>query len=197
MALSDILEAMEAEADAELAQIARQEREGVAQIRESAGREIEALNEYRRQAGLAPLQRARARRLNRARQAAQAAAGRARDGLLREAFTVARSWLAELRANATYPAILRALALEALAQIEGDAVLHGDPRDEALLRVVGAGRLRLDLTTLGGVEAHSPDGRIIVDNTLEARLSKSEPLLRHEIMQIFQIADSALVQSEI
>jgi vacuolar-type H+-ATPase subunit E/Vma4 len=184
MALIDILAAIEAEAGAELAQIARQAQEDVAQIRASARTEIDALSANRRQASLAPLARERARRLNRARLSAQRAAGRAREDLFREALDQAKSRLAELRASAAYPGILERLTREALAQLEGDAILRGDPRDADLLRAIGVDcPLLLDLSTLGGVEARSADGRIVVDNTLEARLLQSEPLLRQELSQ--------------
>ena len=78
MALSDILDAMDAEAGAELAQIARREQETVAQLRAAACAQVEAMRIEHRQAAIAPMRRERARRLNRARLSAQRAASRAR-----------------------------------------------------------------------------------------------------------------------
>ena len=184
MALSDILEAMEAEAGKELAQIAQHEREGVLQIRAAAHEQIQAANATGRQAARALMQRERARRFNRARLAAQRAASRARADLFQEALAIAKARLAELRTCRAYPEILQALVSEALAQIEGDAVVRGDQRDANLLEVMCAGhQVQSDLNTLGGIEVRSADWFIVVDNTLEARLAKAEPLLRHKFTQ--------------
>ena len=183
MALSDILAAMEAEADAEVRRVADQEAGSVAEMRAATERDVAEIRARKRREVELPLRRERARRLNRALLAAQRAASRAREDLFQQALAEARSRLGQLRVGANYAYILRALASEALAQAGPDAVLRADPRDEQLIREMFPGRaVRFDLPTPGGVEAHAAGGRIVVVNTLEARLEKAESRLRQAIM---------------
>ena len=186
MALNDILAAMEAEVAAEIQQMAAQAAEVAEQSRLAAEADACAIMERHNRAALIPLERERARRLNRARLAALAATSRVHEQLLADALAGARMRLGALRDTPEYPAILRALAEEALAGVEGDAFLHADPRDARLLRELFPGlQVDGDMETLGGVEAHSLDGRIVVINTLEARLEQARPLLWRVVAPLF------------
>ncbi len=184
MALPDILAALEAEGDAAVRRIAEQSQDSIAQIRRAAEQEAAAIRERRCQDAESALAQERARRVNRARLAALRAASQARETLFRQALERARARLAALRADPAYPALLAALADEALAQIEGEAVLHADPRDECAMHARFPGVcVAYDLVTWGGVEARTLDGCITVTNTLEARLEQAEGLLRQRVME--------------
>jgi vacuolar-type H+-ATPase subunit E/Vma4 len=189
MALSDILAAMKAEVEAQIQGIAAQTRADVAQVRRAAEEETQAIRERHRQEMLAVLQHERARRLNRARLGAVRAVSAARENLFAESLAAARGRLSEIRAQPDYASLLRGLADEALAHIVGEAVLHADPRDEQILRAqFPDARLAFDLQTWGGVEARTSDERIVVVNTLEARLERADELLRQEVMPLFSAA---------
>ncbi len=186
MPLAEILKAIDAAGDAAEARIAAEAAANVAAIHADAERECAAIRERHHREMLLPLQHERARRLNRARIAAARAESRAQEELFAEALAGAQGQLAHLRGEAGYESVLAALVREALDQIGRDAVLRGDPRDEAPLRRLAPDTpIVLDLTTWGGVEARSPDGRIAVINTLEARLAQAQPILRAETMPLF------------
>jgi vacuolar-type H+-ATPase subunit E/Vma4 len=187
MALTHILAAIEAQVDAEIRQIEQRTAAATAQIRAAAADEAHAIGERYRRDVLAQLEHERARRLNRARLAALRATSRAREQLFADALAAARALLARARAGDGYAATLRALAEEALAQIDGEALLRADPRDEALLRALfPQARIAGDLETWGGVEARTLDGRIVVVNTLEARLEQAQDMLRPIVMPLLE-----------
>ncbi|MFN8472550.1 MAG: V-type ATP synthase subunit E family protein [Anaerolineae bacterium] len=186
MPLTDILKAIDAAGEAEVSRIAAEAAASVAAVRADTERECAAIRERHHREMLLPLQHEQARRLNRARIAAARAVSRAQEQLFGEAIAAAQARLAGLRGDPGYETVLAALVREALGEVGRDAVLRGDPRDELLLRQLAPGMsLTLDLTTWGGVEARSPDGRIAVINALEARLAQAQPILRAQTMPLF------------
>lgn len=187
MPLADILKAMDADADAQADRIQAQNRTVLAQIREDAERDAQAIRERHLREMVIPAQHTSARRLNRARLAALRSTNEAREQLLAEALAGARARLAELRASAEYAGILQALLREALSQLEGDVVVHADPRDETLVHALALdAECVFDLHTDGGVEAHTRDRRVRVVNTLEARLEQAQASLRQRVMPLFE-----------
>ncbi len=189
MALEDILHAMEAEVEAEIKRLEEQSAASVLEIRSAAENDAHVIRERHHREILVPLQQERARRLNRARLAALRATSRARERLFVQALACTRERLAGLRADPAYPALLLALLEEALAQIDGEALVRADPRDTAVLRSLRGRfpetRFEFDLQTCGGVEARTTDGRIRVLNTVEARLEQAEVSLRQKVMPLF------------
>jgi vacuolar-type H+-ATPase subunit E/Vma4 len=186
MALIATLAAMEATAAQEIAQILAQSRAEAAQIRAAAADAAQAARARQHRAGLEPLARERARRINQARRDALIVTGQARETLFVEALARAQERLLALRDDPSYPTVLLALAREALAQFDGPVTLRADPRDAELVRtLVVEGSIRFDLETWGGVEVHTVDGRISVLNTLEARLAQGRELFRQAVMALF------------
>jgi vacuolar-type H+-ATPase subunit E/Vma4 len=118
-------------------------------------------------------------------EAAQAM-GEVRRRIVESTLIEVRCRFAAVRADDGYAATLRRLAEEALQHISaaeddgGSPVLDSDPRDESLLRqMLPAGvSIHPSIESWGGVVAHSADGNITVDNTLEARLERAMPFLR-------------------
>jgi len=187
MALSDILAAMDAEAAAQVEAISASSRADGLSARRTAEADVEALRERSQQEMQTLVQQERARRLNRARLNAIRSLSHARESLFAEALATARNRLGGLRSDARYADLLYALAREALADMEGEVVLHADPRDEVLLRKrFPEVRIAFDLEIWGGFEARTPDERIVVVNTLEARLEKAEGWLRQQVMPLFE-----------
>jgi vacuolar-type H+-ATPase subunit E/Vma4 len=187
MALADILAAMEAQVDAEIHQIEEQTAATIAQIRAAAENEARLRRERHHRAVLVQIENERAQRLNRARLAALRATSRAREQFFVDALARAQALLAGARNDPCYPAVLRALAEEALGQLDGEARLRADPRDEPLLHALFPQvQIAADLETWGGVEARTLDGRIVVVDTLEARLDQAQDMLRQALMPLVE-----------
>lgn len=178
MALADLLQAIEREADEELAQLERESEAEAERIRERARAEASAL-EAELASAAEPVARAEAERLPAlARVEAAATLRNAREEALAPVLDAVRARLARAREDARYPELLRALLAESHAALPEAVVVRVDARDEALARQV-AGSLRVEpvLQSWGGVELVSEDGRA-VRNTLERRLENAAPLLR-------------------
>lgn len=186
MALADILAAMDAEAESELRRIETAAAIKVAEIAADTQLKIAELCNSHSNDGRARLLKERARRINQARLEQIRTVSEAGERLFHKALARARARLAGLRAQADYHSILCALATEALSQIDGTAIIHADASDEAIMRAhFGDRQLVFDLHTWGGVEVRTTDERIIVLNTLEARLEQAAVRLRETLMPLF------------
>jgi vacuolar-type H+-ATPase subunit E/Vma4 len=125
--------------------------------------------------------------------------GDVREDLVDTAITRAREHLASIRADSSYPAVLRRLTEEALAELasDGKARLLADPRDRTLLKNT-LNDLRLDLPVSyelncwGGLIARSEDGRVVVINLFESRLEHATTFLRSHLAALFEEEQSAV-----
>ena len=187
MPLADLLQAIQADADEEAARLARTAATEADLLLEQARVAARAL-----QVELAAAPEAAARRSAElatalARLAAAAAVRQEREDGFAVVLDGVRTELAALRDSDRYPKLMRELVAESRAALPEASVLCIDPRDADLARLL-AGELRLEavLTTWGGVELVSDDGRR-VRNTLEERLANAKPALRlrfaHRIAQ--------------
>jgi vacuolar-type H+-ATPase subunit E/Vma4 len=187
LAVADIRGALEAAAAAQSARIEAEAARAADQILGAAEDDARAIRERHMHDIELPLQQDRARRLNGARMAALMAISQARERLFAGALQRAHEQLAGLRADPRYPAILRALAEEACAQVGGECVLHADARDAPQLRALLPDlRIECDLECWGGAAAATPDRRVEVINTLEARLEQAQQAFRPAVMQLFE-----------
>lgn len=197
MSLEAILAAIEASGEAEITQMRTQAESRAQQVLAEAERKAATIREDARQAALVPIAGERAQRLHRAKLEALQTTGEVRDGFVNATLSEARQHLANFRTDSRYPIVLRRLIEEALSALGteeagGDRpVLEVDLRDERPLgRILDS--LGLDLSILpslgcwGGVVARSGDGRIVVTDTLEARLERAGPLLRRELAALFE-----------
>ena len=113
-----------------------------------------------------------------------------KQGISLQALQEARDRVLAARSSPAYPRILRRLAEEALGLAGGsDLVLHVDPRDKILLEKILRDLQRnsevvADLESAGGLTIASRDGRFLVTNTLESRLSRARELLKGEVFTI-------------
>ena len=182
MPLTDLLQAIQAEADDEIAADLRALRaEADATVAEASIRahalerelELRATAESRVDAG---------RRIAAARLAAVRQVRLARE----EAYLALRADLAEelrsARHSPAYPRLLGELIQGAIAALPGTVLIRVDPRDAITAQVLLASTvppvtLEASLSTWGGIHAVDPDGRTVI-NTLEQRLVDAEPCLR-------------------
>ncbi len=197
MSLEVILASIESSGAAESARL-RGETESKAQrILEAAERKAENAREEARRAALWPAAAERARRLHQAKLEALRTVGEVRQRLLETMLLGTRRRLTDLRADPDYALILRGLIAEAVATL-GEAELRGgraaleiDPRDERHIRPI-LDELGINLQVVaslqswGGVVVTSGDGRIVVNNTLEARLERAMPFLRQDLVAFIE-----------
>jgi V/A-type H+-transporting ATPase subunit E len=195
MALTDLLTALEADADTETERLRAETDAEARRIVASARSEARA---YELQAGKTAEEEL-AYELERRRSEARLAAA----SLLRDAYdscvatleSALRDRLGELRDTDAYPGVLRRLIEEGLAAVPAAGALRVDPRDlrlaQGIVDELGARlELRPELDTLGGVEVAGDDGRT-ARNTLEERLRNAEPELRLLVSELLHPATAA------
>ncbi|MCC6189777.1 MAG: hypothetical protein IT318_12150 [Anaerolineales bacterium] len=204
MSLEAILAAIETAGAAQVAQV---QSDLAAQLRQLEA-ETAAGEAARRAAASgaaqAPIGEERAQLLHAARLAGLSLAGQARQRLVEAALGETRQRLAELRQQPGYARLLRHLIDDALAALGPEELATAAPkilvdaRDEALAQTsldangtVPRAILEPSLDSWGGVSVRSGDGRIVIDNRLEARLERATPYLRRALAAAFERAASA------
>jgi len=196
MSVQIILEKVRAFGDAQIQEIDRNARAQASGILVQARMEAEQIEETARLDASAPAIAERARILHRARLSALRAVGDVREELVDTAITRTRECLATIRADPSYPAVLRRLTEEALTELSsegaGKAQFLADPRDRSLLKNILDDHLRLDLPVgcelncWGGLIAKSQDGRVVVINTFESRLERATAFLRSRLAALLE-----------
>jgi V/A-type H+-transporting ATPase subunit E len=199
MSLDAILEAITASGQAQITEIADQAERQAADILDKARQEAQPLSEAAYQAALEPAAKERARIIHQARLEALRLTGETRETLTDAALDRTRGRLASLRSDASYPQVLKHLTQQALTELTGSEASHSltyprleaDPRDEELLEsildAIGLDLpVRYNLHCWGGVVAKSEDERVVVINTLEARLERATPYLRRYLAASFE-----------
>ena len=190
MPLADLLKAIDVEADEEITRLDLESRVEAEQMLERARLEARALERELASASERPAL-AEAERLRAlARLDAAATLRSAREEAFAAAHAAVTHQLSEMRGSDRYPDLLRALFDESRAALPTAVRLRVDPRDLELARKL-AGSLRIEtvLTTWGGIELASEDGRA-VRNTLEHRLENAEQVLRQRFASIPALAQA-------
>lgn len=201
MSLEVILAAIEAAGQAELTRRQADLDTQVAQIAAEAESAASAHQAEAARLALAPAGRERARLLHNARLESLRLMGQTRQALVAAALAGTQQQLSGMRQLPGYPDLLRRLMIEALAALgPEEAAGHPphvcvDARDEAAawdcLSANGSlaqATLETSLDCWGGVIVRSGDGRIVIDNRLEARLERATPMLRRVLAAEFERA---------
>jgi len=197
MGLEAILEAIRVSGEAEIDEIEERASRQAHQARVNARLEADRLEAEAYAAAIAPAVMERARILHRARLEALQITGSALEMLVDAAIDQTHGHLAGLRTDKAYADVLRRLTQEALAELEetlgsvSDVRLEADPRDQAFLEhILSCLGLEVEvsyrLKCWGGLIARSRDGRVVVINTLEARLERATPYLRRYLAALFE-----------
>jgi V/A-type H+/Na+-transporting ATPase subunit E len=183
MALTDLLQAIESEADADRARAADEAAAAAAAVVEDARRDAGALEAELTDAGAAEGRRAAEHERALARLDAAATIRSAREAAFVSLLSGIRAELAAVRETSAYPKLFHALVAESRAALPDARELHVDPLDADLAGTVAPDlRIEPTLDTWGGVELASDDGRTIRD-TLEERLANAELVLRQRLAQ--------------
>jgi vacuolar-type H+-ATPase subunit E/Vma4 len=195
MSLHVILEAIRASGEAKVREI---ESRAYAQMHEmiaNARLEAERMQEQACASSLEPAYRERARIVHRARLEAMQITGNTRKELVDASLEQVRGRLAGFRTDPRYPDVMRNLLREALSELSGSewepttsgsAYLEADPCDRPLLEAL-LQEMYLNLPVSytiqcwGGLIACNENGRVVVINTLEARLERAVPYLRSQL----------------
>jgi vacuolar-type H+-ATPase subunit E/Vma4 len=200
MPLHDLLAAMRAEADAEIAHLERESEREVARITATAEREGQALERELLRQARNEIDAERAGRLAQARLGVRREVRAGREECIRVLLDDVRARLAELRGRDRYRDTLGVLLHEGLIALPSCRRVRVDPRDEALVRELlielGADlAVRAELRSAGGIELETDDGRRLC-NTFEARLEAAEPALRLSFGRIATAVRRAGVSAE-
>ena len=197
MSLQEVLTSIRSSGEAQLAEIEARTKLQVREILVNAQAEADEIREAARAAASAPAGSERARVLHRAHLESLHNLGSAREALIESTLDQTRGRLGNLRTEKIYPQVLRQLVEESLAEIKistndvDRAWLEADPLDQDLLATILSDMsLRLtvkySLASWGGLIVRSEDGQIVVINTLETRLERAIPYLRHYLAALYE-----------
>lgn len=105
----------------------------------------------------------------------------ARDALVQQQLEKAREALSRFADSKKYDAVLKKLAEQASGKIGKNAQLYARKKDVSKLKKWGYKAEEMDC--MGGCVAATPDGRIRVNNTLEALFEENQETLRQRIFE--------------
>ena len=112
---------------------------------------------------------------------------RTKDDVYKKAFSEAQKILSSARSRADCENNFKKMLQEVVLELEGEEIqLHIDRRDENLCKKL-LSELKLncdvvtDITSAGGLNASTKDGRFIIFNTIESRFETAKALLKPEI----------------
>lgn len=199
MGLQAILDAIHASGEHQVHEIATHAGVQVQDTLQEAQVKAERIREEHRAAAAAPAAGERPRILHRARLEALQIVGTAREELVAAALCQTRERLGSMRMHPDYPAVLHRLTKEALSEFNyspqetANTRLAINPRDRELLDGILTHmgldlQVSYELDCWGGLVATSEDGRVVVINTLEARMERSGSYLRHYLAALFEDA---------
>ncbi len=197
MALKDILQVIDADADREVAAI-RSAAEDAAAVRlQQAETEAAAVRQrILADAQIAAEQQA-ARLLHRARLETLRHRVEVQETAFRMAVGRAREILESARERSDYDALLGALLDEALSDFDGPVTIVVHPDDAAVVRSKLAQKngseymVETSAEVSMGVVVRSQDGRIMIENSLHSRLDRALPDLRAQLADLLSDADIA------
>lgn len=184
---SELIALLEREAAAERARLLADARAQADAIRAEAQRAAEEMLAATRERLLADARAALIKEKSTAMLRAAALVLQAKEDEISRVFGQAGSALESLATDAQrFPEVLRRFIAEGLRGLGGAGVVAVAPADramaEALVRECGwEATVRADPEIIGGVRLSSPDGRLVVTNTLASRLDRARPALGAEL----------------
>lgn len=184
MALADILAAIAAQADEEIARASAEAAEQVEPIRRQARDEASLAEQAASSALDDDAARRRAQIVNRARLVVERRLSAAAEEIYQEMKADVERRLAEVRGRSEYPDLFRRLLEESRSVLPDGRVVRVDPADESLCGTVLASAasdgfvIDATLESGGGLELVTTDRRRSVRNTLESRTWRADRALR-------------------
>jgi len=188
MAIEDILNALDEQAQADCDSVVAEAKEHAQMILDDAQRSADAVHEnFVRQ--VERMANAEASKLvNAARLEAKMEVSSAKGDGVSSVFDAARTKLPTLR-SVEYDRLFNALAAEALEGVDGDVSIHVAQADVGLATQAAAAKgvvasVTGDLDTAGGLVVEASGGRIIRRNTLEDRLDRVSQIVQADVARV-------------
>lgn len=208
MSLEAILEAIRANGEDQILEIERRANTQAQEILAEAHIEVQRIENETCAEVAAPAIRERAHILNRAHLEVIQIMGSVRQTLVDAAIEQCCQRLTGIRATSGYPVAMHHLTEEALSELvqsseaPTDVRMEADPRDQELLDEILHGLeidlpRSYDLNCTGGLAVMSEDGRVVVINTLEARLDRALPYLRRYLTALFETDHQDVEHNEV
>ena len=190
MAIDDLIKAVEASGQERIQEIMERSRAEADEIIREAQAKDQPIKKRYMETASESVAIQRNKLLSAAREESRMEVITAKNDIFEKVFEEAVRNLGSIREKPRYREILKALLGEALQDLGSDAVvLHVDRRDEALMRDILneqklSNEMVTDITSTGGLNASSRDGRFVIFNTLESRLKKAKEIHRSEIFTV-------------
>lgn len=186
MAIEDILNALEEQAQADVDAILREAKEHAELIGSQAQAEATAIHDnFARQVERTAKAKA-SKIVNAARLEAKMTVSSAKGDGLETVFEVATQNLAKKRSQQEYADLFARLADQAFEGLEGDVTIHVDPADASLAQAAAAkaglsAEIQTDLMSAGGLVVEAVGGRIVRRNTFEDRLERARQFVQTDV----------------
>lgn len=197
MSLETILAAIQSAGQEQVNKIRSAAQAQVDEILDRAQAEMLQIREQASSQASAPAFRERSRLLHQARMEALRTIGDAREQYIEAVLEQTRAHLVAIRDNPIYAPVLKNLIQQACDELEcsmeniHNATIEIDPRDQGLVEGILAEmnlnlRCSPSLKSWGGVTVKSEADRIVIINTLEARMASATPYLRRYLATLFE-----------
>ena len=197
MGLLAIKEAIQKSGKAQISEIENSTDLQIQEIMNKTRIDVEKIIEEAESLAVSPAFGERAKIIHNARLNSLHKIGNERETLVDTAIDQTKGHLAGVRSNPVYPEVMRRLTIQAIFELQEsleefwDCELEADPRDQALLDSILSDegfnvKVKYTLKVWGGLIAKSRDNRVMVINTLEARLERATPFLRRYLAAFFE-----------
>lgn len=189
MALEDIFQALEEQADVEIETVLQDARDQAAAIAEQAADDAESTRTMRVELAEKATRSEAVQSSNAAKLQAKKQVAAVKEKAVNAAFEEAMGLLSGIRSREDYPATFRALAEEALEGMSGDIDVLVDSTDAALAEETFKAlavevNIKPEITTSGGLVVATQGGRIKRRNTFEDRLEKVRQSAQADVAEI-------------
>jgi vacuolar-type H+-ATPase subunit E/Vma4 len=189
MAIEDIFIALEEQGEQESREALDAAREQARGIKEDAEDQAKTIRDTRVETARAHATLKTQRAINSARLDGRRAVAGVKERAIVQAFDEALGKLAAVRKSPEYPVLFRALAAEAVENLNGEVTFLVDPADEALATQVFAelglsGSVDASGSTAGGLTVLAQGGAMLRRNTLEDRLAKYRLAGQSEVAEV-------------
>jgi V/A-type H+-transporting ATPase subunit E len=201
VSLAALLDAIRADTDERIQKIELESQQRCKQISASGLSEAESAYQQEYHAAVQPAESLREKLLQQAKQKALSLVAEVKQVQVENAWQELRKSLAEIRSSLDYPDLLDQFFLEALAEMgpaesNENLCFIADKKDCKILeRLFIKHGLQFEtefsISTLGGLNLRSQDGRLVVYNTLESRMKYHEEIIKKEIAAFFQNEEQA------
>jgi V/A-type H+-transporting ATPase subunit E len=187
MSIEQLIESVEVSADERIAELKEKAFRQSVEIRKAAEGKDEAIKQKHLDAVKKTLEVERNKIVAKIKDETRMQFTRTKDEVYKKAFVEAQKILSSTRSRADYENNFRKMLQEVVFELKGEDIqLHIDKRDENLCKKL-LSELKLnsevvtDITSAGGLNASTKDGKFIVFNTIESRFEKAKALLKPEI----------------